>query len=81
MAQKNTKMLNGEDMFLSTTLLKLFGAINGNYEQSRFFFNEVAILRQITVLLWGIIEHKNDEIVSSTILLKHASTIRRVLYI
>ena len=36
MAQKNTKMLNGEDM--STTLLKLLGAINGHYEQSRDFF-------------------------------------------
>ena len=37
MAQKNTKMLNGEDMFLSETLLKLFGAINGHYEPSRDF--------------------------------------------
>ena len=48
---KNTKMLNGEDMFLFTTLLKLFGAINGYYEKSRVFFNKVATFRQITVFL------------------------------
>ena len=45
MALKNTKMLNGEYMGLSTTLLKLFGAINGHYEQSRDCFNEVATVR------------------------------------
>ena len=28
---KNTKMLYGDDMFLSTILLKLFGAVNGHY--------------------------------------------------
>ena len=28
---KNTRMLYGDDMFLSTLLLKLSGAVNGHY--------------------------------------------------
>ena len=31
MAKENTKMLYGDYMFLSTTLVKLYGAINGHY--------------------------------------------------
>ena len=48
------------------------------------FFNEVALFGQITVFLWKSICHKrtkNDEIFLSTILLLHASSMRRVLYI
>ena len=37
MAQKNTKMFNGEDMFLSTTFFKLSGAKIDIVEQSRDF--------------------------------------------
>ena len=53
-------------------------------EQSRDFFSELAIFREITVFLWKPIcikEQKHDEMILSTILLKHASPIRRVLYI
>ena len=31
MTQNNTIMLYGDDMFLSTILLKLSGAVNGHY--------------------------------------------------
>ena len=38
MAQKNTKNVNGEDMFLSSTsLLKLVGAINGHMNSLEIF--------------------------------------------
>ena len=53
-------------------------------EQSRDFFRRSSDFRQITVFLWKPIwheEHKNDKMLLSTILLKHASPIRRVLYI
>ena len=31
MTQNNTRMLYGDDMFLSTILLKLSGTVNGHY--------------------------------------------------
>ena len=31
MTQNNTRMLYEDDMFLTTILLKLFGAVNGHY--------------------------------------------------
>ena len=41
--------LNGDDMFLSTILLKLSGAVNGHYGTlSCLFCNKVAIFMQVS---------------------------------
>ena len=48
-------------MLLPTTLLKLYGAVNGHYWTVSRFFYEVAIFRQITVFLWKTIWHKRTQ--------------------
>ena len=56
----------------------------GIIEQSRDFLSEVAFSGKSQCFYgspYGIKEHKTDEMFMSTILLKHASPIRRVLYI
>ena len=77
-------MLYGDTMFLSTTLLKFHGAINGHYslDSLEIFFREVTILGKSQCFYgspYGIKELKNDEMFMSTILLKHASPVRCVL--
>ena len=49
MTQNNTRMLYGEDMFLSTILLKLSGAVNGYFwTLSCLFCNKVAVFMQFS---------------------------------
>ena len=81
-------MLYGDDMFLSTTLLKLSGAVNGHYwmlsclfcNKKQFSCNSVLLRRpiwpkRIQKCVYG------DEMFLSTIVLKHLSPISRVLHI
>ena len=45
----NTRMLYGDDMFLSTILLKLSGAVNGHYlTLSHLFCNKVAFFMEFS---------------------------------
>ena len=82
---KEHKMLYGDCMFLSATLLKLYGAINGYYYTvSRFFLVKLQFSGKSQCFYgspYGIKEHKNDEMFLSTLFLKHVSPMRCVLYI
>ena len=88
MTQNNTRMLYGDDIFLSTILLKLSGAVNGHFwTLSCLFCNKVAIFMQIGAPMEAHMAQNNTEMclwwwnVLSSILLKHPSPINRVLHI
>ena len=85
---KKPRMLYGDDMFSSTILLKLSGAVNGHYWTLCVYFVIKWHFSCNSVLLWRPIWHKitqkcvySDEMLLYTILLKHPTPINRVLHI
>ena len=62
MTENNTRMLYGDDMFLSTILLELSGAVNGHYwTLSCLFSNKIAIFMQFIAPTEAYMALKNTE--------------------